>query len=170
MRAMAAGRPEFGFPEGKLALAVAALDRGLAGIGTPMALEIQLAHIPVFRQMLALHVLKEGDRGVKMHLGRAFDILFPGDLLQVVPGGAAAAVAVAKGQQKRVQMFALHPVVPFVDDGGRVDLGFILHVQEALDLAAVHALPGEVMVGETVRSVVCPEDLLGGEVVHPAAL
>ena len=134
-----------------------------------MALEIQLADVAVLRRAVLCAFLKEVLRRFKRHPRRALQVLLPPDELDVVAGRAAAAVAIAERQQETAHVPFLHAIAPAVYRRLRVGSGGIVHVQEAGHLAAVHALPGEVVVRERVAAVVGPEDLLRRQVLDPAA-
>ena len=162
--------PHFSFTQGQLGLAVAALDGRLGGIHAAVALKVQFAHITVDGFAVLGAVLEELLRGLDAHLGNAFQVAVSADIFEVIAGGAAAAVAIAEGQQEAGDAALLHAVAPALHHGGSVGAGGVVHMQEGRDGRTVHALPGEVMVGEAVAAVVAPEDLLGGQILHACSL
>ena len=164
------GAPHFGLPESQLGFPVAFFHRSLAGVNAPVAGEIKLAHIGVLRAAFRFQVLEDLAGMGHFKFGAAFQILFPQGELDVIPAGTTAAVAVAVRQQEFVQAVLLDPVVPNVNELFGVGGIGVVGGQVGNNLAAVHALPGEVVVGELVAAVVAPEDLLGHQVLDAAAL
>ena len=164
------GAPHFGLPESQLGFPVAFFHRSLAGVNAPVAGEIKLAHIGVLRAAFRFQVLEDLAGMGHFKFGAAFQVLFPQGEFDVIPAGTAAAVAVAVRQQEFVQAVLLDPVVPNVNELFGVGGIGVVGGQVGNDLAAVHALPGEVVVGELVAAVVAPEDLLGHQVFDAAAL
>ena len=162
--------PQLRLPQGQLRLSVAPFHRGLAGVHAPVAGEVQLAHIGVLGAALGLQVLKDFAGMGHLQFGAALQVLFPQGELNVIPAGTAAPVAVAVGQQELVQAVLLHPVFPYVDELLGVGGVGVAGGQIGNDLAAIHAPPGEVMIGELLAAVVAPEDLLGDQVLDAAVL
>ena len=163
-------RPDLRFAQGQFGFPVSPFDSRLARKHPAVGLEVQLAHISVLRRAIRCAVLEERLRGLDAHLRHALQVPVAPDILQVVPGGAAAAVAVAERQQETPDVPLLHPVTPALHDGLRVRLAGIIHMQEGDDLAPVNALPGKIMIGEPVSPVIAPEDLLGRQVSDARAL
>ena len=162
------GAPQFQVVQGVLAAAVVLFDGRLGGVGAPVGVEVELAVPGVGRAALFVQRLKKVHGVFHPHPGRTLQVLLPQGELDVVPAGAAAPVPVAEGNQEIFQMALLHPVPPDPAQLGRVGAVGVAGGQEGGHLAAVHPLPGEVMVGEGVALVVAPEDLLGHQVAHPA--
>ena len=160
--------PHFRFPQGQFGFPVAPLDGRLGGEHAPMGGEIEFSVIGVGRAVLLLHVLKELHRAFQAHPGHSLQVFFPKGVFDMIPGGPAAAVAIAEGQQERVQMILLHPLFPgFANLLGLGAVG-VAGGQEGVDAAAVHALPGEIVVWEAVAVVIGPEDFLGHQVFDAA--
>ena len=162
------GRPQLERAQRLLAPAVAGLDGALGGICAAVALEIQLAAVHGQTELLA--PCDKVRRRFVVHFRRALNIFLSADLLQFIPGGAAAAVAVAEGQQEFAGAILDHAVAPALVEGLRVDKGFIAHMQIAGDFAAIHALPAEGVVGELLCVVVRPEDFLRSQALKTEAL
>ena len=89
-----------------------------------------------------------------LHLHAALQVLLALRVLDVVPGRAAASVAVSVGHQESVQILHLCPVLPDIVGLDGIRAVGIAGGQEGHHLAAVHALPGEVMVRELVPLIV----------------
>ena len=113
--------PHFRFPEHDFALSVATLDGRLTGIGAPVALEVQLSHIPMLGcTFLCQIIAEEFFRCFHGGLGHAFQVFLPTKVLNIIPGRAAAPVTVAEGQQEPIQVPLLHPVLPPIRQSSRV--------------------------------------------------
>ena len=132
-----------------------------------MAGNVQFA--PVYRQFSVIALFQVIPGADPVQLRRALQIPLAAHLLHVVPGGAAAPVAIAEGKVEIAAAVPLQPVDPSGMHRFRVDLGFVEHVQEAGDRGAVQPAPQEGMMREGLGVVIGPEDLLRRQAGHPEA-
>ena len=170
----------------QLVLAVGALVAGHGGERAAVVLEIELA-LPGVEPGVVLHArfqfaeILAGE--LLAHLRYALDAaLHALGHFQHLAGGAAAAVAVAKGHQDVVVDLLVLIALPAAHDGVRVQAAVVggekvlLHVLPHVNggdevrehLAAVDAAPDEGVVGDLVDLV--PGQLGGHEIVDAAAL
>ena len=171
---------EFRFLPHELRFPVAFFVPGHRGVGAPVVFQVQFADpageffvfAAGFKQLVEIF-----PGSFPADLGRAGNAL--GKALRVFrhgPGGSAAAVAVAAGQEDVVCEFFLLVALPGPDDRGGVQVAVIGGVVAVLGLvgvlggnqvsehlAAVNALPPEGIHGQLVKLV--PGDFCGHEVV-----
>ena len=151
-------RPQLGRLERRLPLAIAPLDGRLAGERAPVLLQVQLAGPHRERRRVGFDGGEEGRRRLEGDGGNAVERTDPLGRLEHLPGGAAAAVAVAEGVDRALLPGAAedlpdrHVAVVGV---GRREVG--------PHAGAVDALPPERVVGKAVGVV--PGELLGDEPV-----
>ncbi len=155
--------PQLGLAQEVLAAAVALLRAQLARVGAPVELEVELAlphlGVGVFRLRGAEEVARCRVHDARRGLERPG----AGDDLRHLARRAAAAVAVAVGEQRHRRAALVGEVALGVREVGGRDVGVVLvdggEVRE--DACAVEALPRERVVGHAVRLV--PRDLLRQE-------
>ena len=134
-----------------------------------MGAEIKLTCIGVPRSPLFFHEMKKFLRRTHFHSGAPFQILLPAYIFQMIPGRASAAVSIAKGQQERLQILLLAPVLPHVSDLLRIRTVGIAGRQEGYHLRSVHSLPCEIMIGETFPVIAAPKYFLCHQIFYAEA-
>ena len=154
----------------QLGLAVGALVARHGGVGAAMILKVQLA-LPHRQAFAALHArvqfVKVGARKGLAHARQARDALFHAvGIFQHRAGGAAAAVAIAIGNQNVIVDFLLLIALPAADQrvrvqhaviGGKEVFHRLPHAQGGdqvrQDLRAVDATPAEGIIGHFVKLI-----------------
>ena len=119
----------------------------------------------MLRTALRFHVLKEFHGRLADHLRHPFQIFLALQVFDVVAGRAAAAVAVAEGQEKGIQSSLLHAAFPCLADLLRIGAVGVAGRQEGIDAGAVGAFPGEIVIRELVPFIIGPENLLGHKIL-----
>src|SRR5581483_12481379 len=139
------GRPQLGSLERRLALAVAALDGGLAGERAAVLLEVEVAGPHRQWRRVGLDRGEELLRGFEGHGRGAGEVAGPAGRLEHLAGWATAPVAVAEGIDRPGGPGAAQQLprrhVAVVGVGGR---------EVGPHPGAVDALPPEGVVGEAV--------------------
>ena len=150
--------------QGDLCLADAPLGTGLGGQSAPVPGKVQLAAVYVFHSFLPV---EESAGAFQAAAGSAFQIQAAPDGFHHIPGGAAAAVTVAVGEEHGIHALLLDPVfLPAGDQILRPEDGVVLFENVGQHPAAVQTLPPEQVVGEGISLRILPQQLLGGKVGH----
>ena len=135
-----------------------------------MALVVELADVDrVGHDIALLQIVEIIDRRSDAHPRQAFQVGLAAQELQVFAPGAPAAVAPAEREQAAVDTVLLHALVPTLDDLRGACHRVVVVAQMHQHPRAVDSLPAEGVVGERIATVVVPEYLRSGEVLHPAA-
>ena len=183
-QAVAHAAQQLGIEVQLLATAVVLLVLGLGGIGSSVELQVELT-LPYGEAGITVHLLLQTGKEVACEIdlegGSAGDTLFQsaGDL-QILLGGAAAAIAVSEGQKGLFGQLLLLEAVVRTGHHSRVGSAYVggisrrnttggnvLSGQEiGVDLGAVDSFPQEGIVGHHVGIV--PADLGGDEPIHTA--
>ena len=157
----------------------------LRGVGATMVLQIQLAvpdgHVLIGVLKVLVHAAEEIAGAVGFDVGQTRQLIHGAAHLEHVAVHAAAAVAVAVGQQRLAGQVLVVELAPAAQHGARADhavvggeaaLVKVAHLgcgdEIGHDLAAVDAAPLEQIVGHGV--VLVPADLRGHEGVDAHAL
>ena len=97
-----------------------------------------------------------------MAAGRAFQIGAAPDHFHHFSGGAAAAIAEAKGEHKRIDIFLLDAVLfPAGQQIACIEIGIVFLIQMAEHPAAIQAFPPEHIIREGLAFGILPHKLLG---------
>ncbi len=172
---------EFGIVQEKLALAIGTLVAALGGVGAAVVLQVELA-VPGRQAVsdLGFQLAKELPHFAALDLRRGGETPHLADVLQHLPRGTAAAVAVAERHQQRRRQAGPAPVfllevVPGPDGLLRRSIGVVgAGVSAAAlrggaemgeDARPVQALPPEGVVRQTV--VLIPPQFGGEKVLQP---
>ena len=88
----------------------------------------------------------------------------------MIPGRSASAVSIAERKQESIQSALLNPSFPgFTELSGRRVIG-VAGGQKGIDFRSVRALPGKIVIRESLAFVIGPENFLGNQIFNPGTL
>ncbi len=146
--------PHFGLTQCQLRPAVPLLDGRLRGEHAAVRGEIQFPDIGMPGAALCLHILKELNRSLDFDAGHALQVMLTHEVFYMIAGRTAAAVPIAKGQQKRLKAPLFNALFPRLTDFLRVRAIGIAGGQERINFGSIRTLPGEIVVRELISLIV----------------